>query len=114
MTRDIRAMAEAGRDVGDIFRALAVADIRKAADVLKPVYDATKGIDGYVSIEVSPYLARDTEGTVAEARSLWAEIARPNIMIKVPGTEEGLPAIETLISEGINVNITLLFSRKAL
>ena len=108
---DIKAMAEAGRGVDEIFRALAVADIIKAADALKPVYDSTKGIDGYVSIEVSPYLAHDTDATVAEARSLWREIARPNIMIKVPATKEGLPAIETLISEGINVNITLLFAQ---
>ena len=107
---DIKAMAEAGRGVDEIFRSLAVADIKKAADGLKPVYDATEGVDGYVSIEVSPYLAHDTEGTIAEARSLWAEIARPNIMIKVPATQEGLPAIATLISEAINVNITLLFA----
>ncbi len=93
-----------------IFERLAVEDIRDAADVLRPVYDRNHNKDGYVSIEVSPVLANDTEGTVTEARRLWAAINRPNVMIKVPGTRSGIPAIKTLISEGINVNVTLLFS----
>ncbi len=85
-------------------------DIGAAADLFRDLYDASNGADGYVSIEVSPLLARDTEATVAEARVLWNKLARPNIMIKVPGTLEGLPAVRTLLAEGINVNVTLLFS----
>ncbi len=92
------------------FEALAVDDIRGAADVLRPVYDRTDGADGFVSLEVSPKLADDTEGTIAHARSLWAEVDRPNLMIKVPATPAGVPAIETLIADGINVNVTLIFS----
>ncbi len=93
-----------------IFEQLAVDDIRDAADVLRSAYDDSSGKDGFVSIEVSPRLAYDTEGTVEEARRLWSTIDRPNVMIKVPGTPEGVPAIKQLISEGINVNVTLLFS----
>ena len=93
-----------------IFERLAVEDIRDAADVLRPVYNRNHHKDGYVSIEVSPVLAHDTAGTITEARRLWAAINRPNVMIKVPGTPSGIPAIKTLISEGINVNVTLLFS----
>ena len=93
-----------------LFEALAVEDIRQAADVLRSVYDAGDGLDGYVSLEVSPDLAHDTDATVVEARRLWAAVDRPNLMIKVPATSEGVPAVETLISEGINVNVTLLFS----
>ena len=93
-----------------IFERLAVEDIRDAADVLRPVYNRNHNKDGYVSIEVSPVLAHDTEGTIIEARRLWTAINRPNVMIKVPGTPSGIPAIKTLISEGINVNVTLLFS----
>ncbi len=93
-----------------LYEELAIQDIQAAADKLKPVYDRTNKRDGYVSLEVSPYLARDTAATVAEARRLWARVNRPNLMIKVPGTAEGVPAIETLIAEGINVNVTLLFS----
>jgi len=95
------------------FERIAIRDIRDAADVMRSVYDETRAHDGYVSIEVSPLLARDTQGTIAEARRLWSEISRPNIMIKVPGTAEGVPAIEQLISEGINVNVTLLFAQQA-
>src|SRR5438270_5784870 len=95
------------------FERIAVRDIRDAADVMRPVYNQTRAHDGYISIEVSPLLARDTQGTIAEARRLWSEIARPNIMIKVPGTLEGVPAVEQLTSEGINVNITLLFAQQA-
>lgn len=108
---DIRRYAEAGEDVGQIFRHLSVKDIQDATDALRPVYDSTNGADGFVSIEVSPYLAFDTNATLAEARSLWKEIGRPNLMVKIPGTDQGIPAIRAAISEGINVNITLLFSQ---
>src|SRR5262245_56427647 len=94
----------------DVFEALAIEDVREAADVFRPVYEETEGMDGFVSIEVSPQLARDTQGSIAEARRLWGEVDRPNLMIKVPGTREGWPAIERLLTDGINVNITLLFS----
>src|SRR5262245_25771885 len=96
-----------------VFERLAVKDIQDAADVLRPVYERTAARDGYVSLEVAPDLAHDTDGTVAEARRLWAAVARANVMIKVPATPEGLPAIRTLLSDGINVNITLLFAREA-
>ncbi|MGP8120293.1 MAG: bifunctional transaldolase/phosoglucose isomerase [Xanthobacteraceae bacterium] len=99
------------RPVSELYEAVAVEDIQRAADVLRPVYDRLEGRDGYVSLEVSPYLARDTAGTIAEAERLWRDVGRDNLMIKVPGTTEGLPAIERLISQGINVNITLLFSQ---
>ncbi len=95
------------------FERIAVRDIRDACDVLRPVYKKTNGRDGFVSIEVSPLLALDTRGTLVEARRLWSEIDRPNVMIKVPGTPEGVPAFQTLISEGINVNVTLLFAQSA-
>lgn len=104
-------LADLCRDAKTLFEQVAVRDIRDAADVLRPVYDGSRGRDGYVSMEVSPTLARDTLGTVAEARKLWEVIDRPNVMIKVPATDEGIPAIEQLISEGINVNVTLLFSQ---
>jgi transaldolase/glucose-6-phosphate isomerase len=97
--------------VGELYERLAVGDIKHAADVLRPVFDATGGGDGYVSIEVSPYLAMDTKATIAEARRLWGEVDRRNLMIKVPATEAGLPAIRALTAGGINVNITLLFAR---
>ncbi len=93
-----------------VFEALAVEDIQMAADLFRPTYDATEGADGYVSIEVAPTLARDTRGTITEARRLWSKVNRPNILVKVPGTEQGLPAIEQLLSEGININVTLLFA----
>ena len=104
---------DAGLSAKEVYERLAVEDIRAAADVLRVVYDRTKGKDGYVSLEVSPELAKDTQGTLAEARHLWKEVGRPNVMIKVPATPEGIPAIRTLISEGINVNVTLLFAREA-
>ena len=94
-----------------IFEKLAVRDIRDAADVLSPMYRGTSGRDGYVSLEVAPDLAHDTHGTIDAARRLWHAVARPNVMIKVPGTVEGLPAVLRLLGEGINVNITLLFAR---
>ncbi|MBV8891516.1 MAG: transaldolase, partial [Acidobacteria bacterium] len=94
------------------YELLAIRDIQDAADMLRPVYDESKRYDGYVSLEVSPYLARDTEATVAEARRLWSAVDRPNVMIKVPGTAEGIPAFRQLISEGININVTLLFAQE--
>jgi transaldolase/glucose-6-phosphate isomerase len=94
------------------FEILAVRDIQDATDILRPVYDSSKRRDGYVSLEVSPYLGRDTQGTIAEARRLWKEVNRENVMIKVPGTAEGIPAFQQLIGEGININVTLLFSRE--
>jgi transaldolase/glucose-6-phosphate isomerase len=109
---DIKAAVERGADVGAIFRHLAVRDIQDSADAFRPVYDATSRADGFISMEVSPYLAKDTAATIAEAHSLWDEIDRPNLMIKVPGTTEGIPAILELIGSGINVNVTLLFARE--
>ena len=103
-------LARSGKSTAEIFEALAIEDIRDVADLLRPVYDATSGRDGYASLEVNPHLAADTEGTVAEARRLFAELDRPNVMIKVPATPEGIPAVRQLISEGINVNITLIFA----
>ena len=94
------------------YELLAIRDIQDATDLMRPVYDEAKRKDGFVSLEVSPYLAHDTEGTIAEARRLWKSVGRDNVMIKVPGTPEGLPAIKQLISEGINVNVTLLFSQQ--
>ncbi|MFO1071251.1 MAG: transaldolase [Geminicoccaceae bacterium] len=94
----------------ELFFALAIEDIRAAADVMRPVYDRTDGVDGMVSLEVSPDLADDTEGTLREARELHGRVDRPNVMIKVPATAAGLPAIEELTAEGINVNVTLLFA----
>ncbi len=107
---DLRALASSPSSDLEVFERLATEDVRQAADLFRPVYDATAGRDGFVSLEVSPTLARETEGTIADARRLWAEVDRPNLMIKVPGTKEGWPAIERLLTEGINVNVTLLFS----
>src|SRR5262245_9370157 len=106
----LRTVAASAKGDLEVFERLAVDDVREAADLFRPVYDATEGRDGFVSLEVSPTLARDTEGTVAEAGRLWGEVNRPNVMIKVPGTKEGWPAIQRLLADGINVNITLLFS----
>jgi transaldolase len=100
-------------DAKRIYEELAIADIRAAADLLRPVYLATGRRDGYVSLEVSPVSARDERATLAEARRLWREVDRENVMIKVPGTPEALPAIRLLLAEGVNVNVTLLFSREA-
>jgi transaldolase/glucose-6-phosphate isomerase len=99
------------RSAGDIYEELAIGDIRAAADLFRPVYDETKRADGYVSLEVSPLLANDTAGTIEEARRLWRRVDRENVMIKVPATPAGIPAIRQLLAEGININITLLFSR---
>jgi transaldolase len=106
----LRALVGKGAGLDEIYDALVVGDIASAADVFRPVYESTKGEDGFVSIEVSPLLAQDTAGTVKEAKRLHAKLARPNVMIKVPATPEGLPAFEELISEGISVNVTLIFS----
>jgi transaldolase/glucose-6-phosphate isomerase len=106
------ALKNGDRPVAELFEHLAIADIQNAADVLRPVYDQLKGDDGFVSLEVSPYLAMDTKGTIAEAERLWKAVDRKNLMVKVPATPEGLPAIEHLIGEGISINITLLFSQK--
>ena len=99
-------------DPGALFERLAVTDIQNGADALRPVYHQTQGRDGYISIEVSPYLAMDTGGTIEEARRLWHEVARENLMVKIPGTKPGLPAIRAMIAEGININVTLLFSQR--
>src|SRR6201991_1910007 len=106
------ALKKGDRPVAELFEHLAIEDIQHAADVLRPVYDHLDGHDGFVSLEVSPYLAMDTKGTIAEARKLWKEVDRKNLMVKVPATPEGLPAIQQLIGEGISINITLLFSQK--
>ncbi|RFD19423.1 bifunctional transaldolase/phosoglucose isomerase [Komagataeibacter melaceti] len=100
-------------DAGTLYETLAIHDIRAAAKVLHPVYAQTAKVDGYVSLEVSPYLARDTKATIAEARRLWIAVGAPNLMIKIPGTDEGAPAVQAAIAEGINVNVTLLFSLSA-
>ena len=107
---DIRSMALSGRSVEAIYDALSVKDVQSAADVLHAIYVSSDAYDGYVSLEVDPHLAHDTEATIADARRLWALVNRPNILVKVPATREGLPAIRQLISEGINVNVTLLFA----
>jgi len=107
-----KALAKRDLPVAELFERVAVEDIQSAADVLRPVYDQFDGADGFVSLEVSPYLANDTKGTIAEAERLWKDVKRKNLMVKVPATDEGLPAIEHLIGEGININITLLFSQK--
>jgi len=100
-------------DAAGLYEKLAIEDIQRAADILRPVYEETHGEDGYVSLEVSPFLANDTQASIVDARRLWGLVNRANVMIKVPGTKAGAPAIETLISEGININVTLLFSQQA-
>jgi transaldolase len=107
---EIRALADAGRKPQEIFEHLAVADVRAACDAFTPVYQATGGADGLVSLEVSPTLAHDADATIQEAERLWRAVDRPNAMIKIPGTREGLPAIARSIAAGISVNVTLLFS----
>jgi transaldolase/glucose-6-phosphate isomerase len=109
-TSALESLAAQGKDTLQIYEALAMEDIQRAADVLYAVYEDTNGKDGYVSLEVNPTLAHDTEGTIAEARRLFAALGRPNAMIKVPATQAGIPAISTLIGDGININVTLLFS----
>jgi transaldolase len=106
---DIRTMALEGKGVNTIYETLSQRDVQSAADEFRSLYDKTDGQDGYVSLEVNPHLAHDTNGTVEEAHRLWKTLARPNVFIKVPATTEGLSAIQALISDGINVNVTLLF-----
>ncbi|HEY9649697.1 MAG TPA: transaldolase [Coleofasciculaceae cyanobacterium] len=107
---DIEAGIKAGKSVLDIYESLVFDDIRNACDIFKPVYESSNGLDGYVSIEVPPTIANDTESTINEARRYYEQIGRENVMIKIPGTKMGLPAVEQVISDGINVNVTLLFS----
>lgn len=106
---DIRKLASQNKDINTIYETISQQDVQSAADVFRPLYDETKGDDGYVSLEVNPHLANDTDGTIEEARRLRIALNRPNVLIKVPATEEGLPAIRQLIAEGINVNVTLIF-----
>lgn len=107
---EIQQLRAAGADPHRLYRALTLGDVARATDILRPMWEATGYRDGVVSLEVSPHLADDTEGTVAEAMTLWRTLDRPNLMIKVPGTRAGLPAITRLIAAGVNVNVTLLFS----
>ena len=106
----VRREIDAGRNARHIYEAIAIADVGAAADLLRTVYDASDGTDGFASIEVEPDLAHDTDATTARARELWKRLDRPNIFIKIPATDAGIPAIETAIGEGINVNVTLMFS----
>lgn len=108
--KQIKELARQSKQPEEIYEALAIQDIQQACDMLRPVFDASDGADGFVSLEVSPYLARDTDKTKDEARRLFKEVNRPNCLIKIPGTKEGIPAIEEMLFEGININITLLFS----
>ncbi len=110
MLRQLASRADL--DAKGRYEILAIRDIQAAADALRPVYDSTKRRDGYVSLEVSPCLARDTDATLKEARRLWKAVGRENLMVKVPGTAEGIPAFQQLISEGININVTLLFAQE--
>jgi transaldolase len=105
-------LAQAGRSAEDIFWQLAIEDIRRAADLFRPMYEESGGGDGYVSIEVNPYLAQDAEGTLAAAKWIWQRVDRPNLMVKIPATKAGLPAISAAIAAGINVNVTLIFSNE--
>ncbi|HEY0405839.1 MAG TPA: transaldolase [Pyrinomonadaceae bacterium] len=104
------ALAESGRSTTEIYEALVLEDIGHAADILRPVYDRTNALDGYISLEVDPRLAYDTAGTITEAERLFKALNRPNVMIKIPASQEGLPAIEESIARGININITMIFS----
>lgn len=106
----LEQLAKEGKTGLEVYRAIAVQDVQMAADVMRPVWESSGGVDGYVSLEVAPDLARDTEGTMDEARMYWALVDRPNLMVKIPGTDEGVPAIEQMIYEGRNINVTLLFS----
>lgn len=105
----IEYLMKKGKSATEIYETVTIEDIQQTTDLFRPVFKNLQGKDGFASLEVSPHLAHDTEGTIAEARKLWQTVDRPNVMIKVPGTREGLPAIRQLISEGININITLLF-----
>ena len=107
---DLRRLAREGKSTEEIYEELALSDIRRAADILLPLYEESSGGDGYVSLEVSPALASDREGTVADGKRLFSALERPNIMIKVPATPAGYGAIEDLIAAGVNINATLIFS----
>jgi transaldolase len=111
--QQIEQLIREGKNVSDIYETLIISDIRTVADILRPIFDHTNGADGYVSLEVSPDLAHDTEGTLKEVRRFWQMVDRPNLLIKIPATPEGIPAIRQALTEGINVNITLIFSRAA-
>lgn len=108
--QDIEDLVSDGLNVQDIYERLAIDDIQKSADLLLPVYEATRGTDGYVSLEVNPKLAHETQATISEAKRLWAAVERPNLMIKIPATLAGLPAIRQALADGVNVNVTLIFS----
>jgi transaldolase/glucose-6-phosphate isomerase len=107
----MRGLVSAGKSVTEIYEALAIEDIQRACDLFKPVYESTTKLDGYVSLEVSPLLAHDTDGTIAEAKRLWAAVNRPNLMVKIPATPAGLPAITAVIAAGVNVNVTMIFAQ---
>jgi transaldolase len=107
---DIRALVADGKSVDEIYEALVIDDIAAGADLFRPLYDETRGGDGFISLEVSPILANDTAGTIADAKRLFATLGRPNVMIKIPGTPDGIPAITEVIGSGVNVNVTLMFS----
>ena len=107
---DIRELTSSGKSVDEIYESLTMGDVRSAAELMRRVYDDTDGLDGYVSLEVNPKLAHDTNGTIAEARHLFGKLGLPNVLIKVPATAAGIPAIKTLIGEGVNINVTLIFS----
>lgn len=109
----ITQLIKAGKSTNEIYEAVVIQDIRTVADLLRPIYEQTEGKDGYVSLEVSPDLANDTAGTIAEAKRFWGMVERPNLMIKIPATPAGIPAIKEVISSGINVNVTLIFSIEA-
>ncbi len=110
MTRAFEQLAEQGQTVQQIYETLAFSDIRRACDLLRPVYDRTDRLDGYVSLEVSPLLSHNTPGTIEQVRTYFGAVDRPNLMIKIPATREGIPAIERTLGEGININVTLMFS----
>src|ERR671926_242596 len=106
----LEQLAREGKSTREIFQGMAIKDVQDACDVLRPVYDQTGGDDGFVSLEVDPDIAFDTERTMEQAREYWQRVDRPNLMIKIPGTDEGVPAIEEMIYEGLNINVTLLFA----
>lgn len=109
-SEDLKSLASQGHNAESIITELTTSDVKQACDLFLPVFERTKGIDGRISIEVDPRLARDTEGTISQARDLWKKVSRPNVLIKVPATLEGLPAIQQLTAEGISVNVTIIFS----
>ena len=109
----ITGLIKEGKSTNEIYEALVMQDIRTVADLLRPIYERTSGQDGYVSLEVSPDLAHDTQGTLSEVRRFWKTVDRPNLLIKIPATPEGIPAIQQALTEGININITLIFSIEA-